>query len=59
MVRRGGDIDCKKKDRSFFPTVSEAAPPNTTDPTSLYYNELGRFVRGGRVLRWGRGPSSG
>ena len=26
MVRRGGTL-IEKKDRSFFPTVSEAAPP--------------------------------
>jgi hypothetical protein len=36
-------IDCAKKDRSFFPTVSEAAPPPNT-------------VLGGKGASLGEGP---
>jgi len=34
MVRRGGTL-IEKKDRSFFPTVSEAAPPEHNRPNFI------------------------
>ena len=40
----------KCKSCAPIPPEPSLIPPNTTDPTSLYYNELGRFVRGAASL---------